>query len=784
MRTGAAILALILALPIAVAAGTSPISVPLLDGRVGLLIAGTRDVAFAWSGGSPPYALAIYRSVPWQARPVATLRDVGTTRAVFRGLPLTPGLYFLEVRAPNRPPGGGFFRAEPSTALPPFPGGDDLQKTQYARRLSQQERSDWALEAVQQLADVSGRFAPAAALRTELESAQAPPSDETSARSAPAVSMDELFERHAAAYAAAQASRQNAPSGGIGDAARAALHDYEDALDLAEAATRLDTTQTEQFFFAAGYPAQGVFSQMQRLRNFDDFIAFLYDLHERAPRAGYDAEALRVFDRTKGRELLDTVSQSVLDRYFLTAQEQTELRILGGEVGRIEFLTWPYDELQFQPELWQERDEIARARLVVRDLRAHFAVLHPGYAASPASPVASIDALRGALKSGEALLVYDVTSSGTFVWVLEPGATHTLAFLRLSDATFARVAELVAEYRNGPARMAAAIQQGADIASAARKTTGGFVQIGFELGRLLVPETVSRRITGAKTVYVVPTGPLNNLPFEALVTSDPSSGPPQYLVAQHAIAYLSSASLLAFLRSPAIRSHRHAPRPLFAAAVQTFAGGSVDIDRHPVPLCHLDPLPQTEQQATEIGKIMNAAPEDILLGDAATRTELQDRSTRDELQNYRYLVFATHALLQPCNPQRGPYGATLVLADPTGRGDIDFTLEQSAILSLNADLAVLSACDTGLSVDPSGDGSTSLPGAFMSAGARAVAGTTWLVEANASSALTTAMFRRLARGETIAEALRGAKLDMLSGADEALHNPYFWAPFIGGGDAE
>ncbi len=46
------------------------------------------------------------------------------------------------------------------------------------------------------------------------------------------------------------------------------------------------------------------------------------------------------------------------------------------------------------------------------------------------------------------------------------------------------------------------------------------------------------------------------------------------------------------------------------------------------------------------------------------------------------------------------------------------------------------------------------------------------------------MFRRLARGETIAEALRGAKLDMLSGADEALHNPYFWAPFIVVGDAE
>jgi CHAT domain-containing protein len=104
-------------------------------------------------------------------------------------------------------------------------------------------------------------------------------------------------------------------------------------------------------------------------------------------------------------------------------------------------------------------------------------------------------------------------------------------------------------------------------------------------------------------------------------------------------------------------------------------------------------------------------------------------------------------------------------------------------LELNADLVVLSACETGLGRLRRGEGIISLARAFAYAGARAIVTTLWSVDDEKAKDLMLDFHGHLKRGEPVDAALRRAKLDYLQrrpGPAEA--HPFFWAGFAPIGD--
>ncbi len=108
-------------------------------------------------------------------------------------------------------------------------------------------------------------------------------------------------------------------------------------------------------------------------------------------------------------------------------------------------------------------------------------------------------------------------------------------------------------------------------------------------------------------------------------------------------------------------------------------------------------------------------------------------------------------------------------------------------LQLNADLVVLSACNTGRGEQIKGEGIMGLTRAFMYAGTPAVEVTLWSVDAQASYQINPRFFRHLKDGLPLAAALRQAKLDLLAEAEEDedlehFRHPFFWAPFVVFGD--
>src|SRR5262249_7574778 len=147
----------------------------------------------------------------------------------------------------------------------------------------------------------------------------------------------------------------------------------------------------------------------------------------------------------------------------------------------------------------------------------------------------------------------------------------------------------------------------------------------------------------------------------------------------------------------------------------------------------------------------------------------------DQLGQYRIVHFATHGLLDSARPELS--GLVLSLVDENGKErDGYFRLNEIYNLKFNADLVVLSACQTGLGNQVRGEGLVGLTRGFMYAGAPRVVASLWQVNDAATAELMKRFYRGMLKdGLRPAAALRAAQLEMMS--RPAWKSPYFWSAF-------
>ncbi|HEY3950699.1 CHAT domain-containing protein [Phenylobacterium sp.] len=200
-------------------------------------------------------------------------------------------------------------------------------------------------------------------------------------------------------------------------------------------------------------------------------------------------------------------------------------------------------------------------------------------------------------------------------------------------------------------------------------------------------------------------------------------------------------------------------------------------------LLRLPELPDTAEEVRKVGATLSANPNEIVIG--KTFTDEAVRNRRD-LNDYKVVYFATHGLL----PQPSACLPEPALVTSVGAGaDSDGLLDASEILDLklDADLVVLSACDTGGAGSDAADltglqgGGEALGGltrAVIYAGGRALVVSHWSVDSAATVRLMTGLFSSRAPSE--AEALQQAQAVLQKSAEWS--HPYFWAPFTIVGD--
>lgn len=382
---------------------------------------------------------------------------------------------------------------------------------------------------------------------------------------------------------------------------------------------------------------------------------------------------------------------------------------------------------------------------------------------------ASADEVLKALRPGEAFASIVLTPNGGYTFLLRDGQ---LRVGRIAGGAGV-VDPLVARIRRGMEPTLPAF----DAAAAERLYAVLF-------GNLL------RDLEGVKALTVAPTGSLLSLPFSVLLTgpAGPAAlGEAPWLVRRMAVGHVPSAGNFVALRRVAAGSR--APKPWFgfgdfrpvtlAQAQRSFPASCGD---SAALLARLPPLPSAKKELDLARQIVGGGTSDSLLGTAFTAPAVE----RANLSDYRVLHFATHALLpSDLKCQSEP---ALVASAPPGARDASAALLKASDLAgikLDADLVILSACNSGGADGASGGGESlsTLARSFFFGGARALLITHWEVSDQAATYIVADTLRRLVAepGLGAAGALRGTQVELLERAGKSLPaefvHPYFWAPF-------
>ena len=145
-----------------------------------------------------------------------------------------------------------------------------------------------------------------------------------------------------------------------------------------------------------------------------------------------------------------------------------------------------------------------------------------------------------------------------------------------------------------------------------------------------------------------------------------------------------------------------------------------------------------------------------------------------DLSRYRYVHLATHGVLNKSVPE---LSGIILAQDTTGGEDGILHLSEVYNLNLDADLVVLSACQTGAGKVARGEGLMSLTRGFMYAGADALLASYWQVGDGSTNWLMVSFYEYLLNGYSKTESLRNAKLDLMERYPQ-FAQPYYWASFV------
>ena len=265
------------------------------------------------------------------------------------------------------------------------------------------------------------------------------------------------------------------------------------------------------------------------------------------------------------------------------------------------------------------------------------------------------------------------------------------------------------------------------------------------LAPVLSPMVVVDRLT------IISSGILDLVPFEALLTRPVKDSPAlseyPYLIQAYNVGYSYSATL----------QWRLSQLPQNNTAQAGFAPSFGQGSGWPRLSCSADLLRSTIERSG--GR--------VLAGEEANITQFQQLAPQ-----FGLLHLATHA---QANPEQGDF-SYIVFSD--GLGGYDSLYAKDLYLyDLQAELVILSACETALGTLYNSEGVISLARAFHYAGARSVLTTLWRINEGANCHLLEEFYAELDKGTDKKEALRAAKLAYLKTADARAAHPVYWAGF-------
>lgn len=505
---------------------------------------------------------------------------------------------------------------------------------------------------------------------------------------------------------------------------------------------------------------------------FEDYITQQIRLYEKEPdKSTYHIKAFNSVERFKSRALLKLLEEAKVN---IRLEPKNELLRKDHTLNKeYSFLFTEYQELISTPN--QELDATQKEMIIKFEIRLkeieeelekvkidiHKA--NPVYARLVYPKTVTLEKLqKEILDSSSILLEYKVTEKAVFLWKV---TKNKIQFYRLPFSR-QQISEEVEYFRKSIDGMV---------------NSKVFVKHAYSLYEKLVATALSPG-DKEKRLLIVPDDVLNGVPFEALVVSmpddrDTSYSHFNYLIQRHPVQYVSSASVLSYLPEPSVHYDKEFlgfGDPLFGTNEVLEKNAYIRSALGQTALRNLKRLEFSGQEVENIGKLF---PE----GEVYTREKALEESLKPPftLDQYRYIHFATHGIINEEKPQ---FSGIVLTQDKDPREDGFLRMQEIYQLNLKAELVVLSACRTGLGRLVKGEGFMGLSRAFMYAGTPSLLVSMWNVEDESTAILMTEFYRQLKKGPDKAAALREAKLLLLqeSGGNSNRYGfyPKQWASFI------
>ena len=272
-----------------------------------------------------------------------------------------------------------------------------------------------------------------------------------------------------------------------------------------------------------------------------------------------------------------------------------------------------------------------------------------------------------------------------------------------------------------------------------------------ELGELLYKRLLRpmQNSIAGRDLLIVPHGSLHYVPFAALHDGE------KFLMQGRALRYLPSAMLLGLM--PEARA--------FAASTKDPVNRLLILGNPDLGQAALD-LPSAQIEAQDL-QSMFAKTSELFVRRAATETLLKERA-----YDFSHIHVASHGEFSA----DAPLESRLKLATDD-KNDGMLTVSEIYGLRLNANLVMLSACETGLGSISSGDDVVGLTRGFLYAGAQNVVGSLWEVDDDATAELSKLMYAGMKKGTPVSKALAEAQEVLM----RKKPHPYFWAAFLDSG---
>ncbi len=450
-------------------------------------------------------------------------------------------------------------------------------------------------------------------------------------------------------------------------------------------------------------------------------------LYEKTGQTAWLEKAFSIAERSKAALLLEALQDNLV-RQRLSGKDKRfdELSALRQSLSYFE------KNLLLDPG----SDKVPQWRIEADGIRGKIAALeqslrkaYPNLSGFE-SPTANWLPTPGDFSAGEALLGYFISERWVDVFVFQKDKTPSWRRLPNEPELQDLIRRYLAFFENDYAIL---------------NDPDGYFQTAYTLWqRLLPPETAT-----ASVLTILPDGILNFVPFEALVTDtgkNPSLRNAAYLLRRQEVRYAWSLAVLRQQKNLKSKASNY---------LLSIAPGFKNRERGLAPLASAN----FDWSGIQGWDVLN------LSGQTADLHHFLKAAGE-----YRVLHFSTHAFASG-NPRIELMDSSMLLPDLYA-------------LPLQADLVMLSACETGLGKEEKGEGVMSLARAFAQAGAACIVSSLWSVNDQSTSRLLRYFYDNIGQGHSSGAALREAKLAYLSDAEvgSAAQSPYFWAGLVAVGD--